>query len=515
MTTLDGTALQRWRAEPHRFITELMVDPETGEPFDLLPAERVFLDHCFRTDASGRLLFPEQIYGCPKKSGKTAMAGMCVLTTALIFGGAYAEAYCIANDKEQSVGRVFQACRRIVECSPLLRAEARITADQIEFSTGAVIKAIASDHAGAAGGNPNISSFDELWGYTSERSHRLWDEMVPSPVRKISARLVTTYAGFEGESLLLEELYKRGLAQPQIGPDLHAGDGILMFWSHQPVAPWQSAQWLGQMRRSLRPNQYLRMIENRWVANESAFIEMADFDRCVDADARPVLKDHSLPVFLAVDASLKRDSTAIIACSYDADLRKVRLINHKVFQPTPNQPLNFEATIEHTVKEWCALYGVRSVHFDPWQMASVAQRLSVAGIPMREFPQSVPNLTAIGSNLYELIRSGGIVVYPDDDIRLAISRAVARETDRGFTIGKAKASHKIDLVVALAMAALAAVEQGQREPVIASDFIGTHSAPRPSVIPMGGFGSSIEDQHYLQATGGRRPSSGGERGLCW
>ena len=64
--------------------------------------------------------------------------------------------------------------------------------------------------------------------------------MVPPPIRKIACRLTTTYAGFEGESTLLEELYKRGLAQPQIGADLHAGDGLLMFWSHVPVAPWQS-----------------------------------------------------------------------------------------------------------------------------------------------------------------------------------------------------------------------------------------------------------------------------------
>ena len=53
-----------------------------------------------------------------------------------------------------------------------------------------------------------------------------------------------TYAGFDGESELLEELYKRGLAQPQVGPDLHAGDGMLMFWTHEPIAPWQTEAWL-------------------------------------------------------------------------------------------------------------------------------------------------------------------------------------------------------------------------------------------------------------------------------
>ena len=66
------------------------------------------------------------------------------------------------------------------------------------------------------GGNPNFIVFDELWGYTSEGSRRLWDEMIPVPTRKVSARLTVTYAGFEGESELLEELYKRGLKGEQV-----------------------------------------------------------------------------------------------------------------------------------------------------------------------------------------------------------------------------------------------------------------------------------------------------------
>jgi hypothetical protein len=77
--------------------------------------------------------------------------------------------------------------------------------------------------------------FDELWAFSSERSRRLWDEMIPPPTRQVACRLTVTYAGFEGESLLLEELYKRGRQQLQIGEDLYAGDG-----SHVPIAPWQT-----------------------------------------------------------------------------------------------------------------------------------------------------------------------------------------------------------------------------------------------------------------------------------
>ena len=193
----------------------------------------------------GRLLYPEQVYSCPKKSGKTTFAAIHALTTTLLFGGRYPEATICANDLEQARCRVFEMIKRIVECSPLLHADANITQARIEFpDLKATIQAIGADYAGAAGGNQCIAVFDELWAYSTERSHRLWDELVPPPTRKIACRLTVTYAGFAGESTVLEALYQRGLQQPLVASDLHAGDGILMFWSHAPIAPWQTEAWL-------------------------------------------------------------------------------------------------------------------------------------------------------------------------------------------------------------------------------------------------------------------------------
>ncbi len=147
------TTLKRWRADPIAFIEEALIDPDTGRPFNLLEAERVFLKHAFTFGADGRLLYPELIYSCPKKSGKTGFAAIFVITLMLLFGGAYAEAICAANDHEQSLGRVFAAIRRIIECSPLLRAKAKITTAKITLFD-AVVTAIARDYAGAAGTIP-------------------------------------------------------------------------------------------------------------------------------------------------------------------------------------------------------------------------------------------------------------------------------------------------------------------------------------------------------------------------
>ena len=172
--------LDRWRSNPISFIETVLYDPETKRPFKLLPAERAFLEHAFKLDDSGHLLYPEQLYSCPKKSGKTTFAGIHALATLLLFGGSYPEATICANDQEQSVGRVFTMIRRIIESSPLLKCEAKITQDRITFPVFDVtITAIPSNFATAAGGNQNISVFDELWAFTSERSRRLWDELVP------------------------------------------------------------------------------------------------------------------------------------------------------------------------------------------------------------------------------------------------------------------------------------------------------------------------------------------------
>jgi len=73
---LDPSALARWRSDPAAFITEVMVDPETGKPFVLLDAERAFLEHAFKIGSDGRLVFPEQVFSAPKKSAKTGFAAM-------------------------------------------------------------------------------------------------------------------------------------------------------------------------------------------------------------------------------------------------------------------------------------------------------------------------------------------------------------------------------------------------------------------------------------------------------
>jgi hypothetical protein len=58
--------------------------------------------------------------------------------------------------------------------------------------------------------------------------------------------------------------------------------------------------------------------------------------------------------------------------------------------------------------------------------------------------------------LFDLISARQLLLYPDAAMRQAISHAIIVESARGWRLDKLK-QHKIDVVVALSLAALAAV----------------------------------------------------------
>jgi phage terminase large subunit-like protein len=100
---------------------------------------------------------------------------------------------------------------------------------------------------------------------------------------------------------------------------------------------------------------------------------------------------------------------------------------------------------------------------DPYQAALLMQQSSARGYPIREYPQTVANMTTAGNCFFELIRQCRLRVYPGaDDLRTHVLACTAKETDRGIRLVKTTSSRKIDAAVALAMAARVGSELFQR-----------------------------------------------------
>jgi phage terminase large subunit-like protein len=164
-----------------------------------------------------------------------------------------------------------------------------------------------------------------------------------------------------------------------------------------------------------------------------------------------------LPIFVGVDAASKHDMAAVVGVSFDDETRKVKLIRHYLWAPTPDNPLDFSRTIEAALIELRDHLWLMGVYFDPWQLTYLSQRASDLGIPKEPYNQTSGNLTEMGQGLYSLFRDKNITIYPSADVRKSLLNAAAIESPRGSRIGKQTASRKIDLTVAMAMACVAAM----------------------------------------------------------
>jgi phage terminase large subunit-like protein len=199
------------------------------------------------------------------------------------------------------------------------------------------------------------------------------------------------------------------------------------------------------------------------------------------------------PITIGIDAGILRDSTAMVGVAYDSKRGKVGVVFHKIWRPSPGDPIDIEVTLENELRK---LYNehkfiISSIVYDPKHLLPTMMKLQKEGFPTRVFDQTTSNMIAASQLLYELMKSKNLEAYPDDDIRRHIQMSVAEQTARGFRIVKTKVSkrHHIDAAIALAMAAYDAVVNGGVDTsiplVIESPWsdMSMHNISKETVIP--------------------------------
>jgi phage terminase large subunit-like protein len=227
--------------------------------------------------------------------------------------------------------------------------------------------------------------------------------------------------------------------------------------------PWQTPEYYSSQKKTLRPGTYLRLHENRWTTAEQIFITPELWDGCVESQRSPMLKPQT-SLFVGVDAGIKHDTAAVVAVTWDTHTDKLILAYHKIWHPSPTEPLDIEGTIEWYLRHLYSEFDVEQIIADPYQLHRSITTLEQASLPIREFPQTVANTTQMGQCLFDLLTGRNIRLYADPEMRSQALSTVAIENPRGFRIAKEKASKKIDSIVALAMACVAAIERGKVDP---------------------------------------------------
>lgn len=197
--------------------------PLTGEPVKLPLHQKAIFRYFFTRREDNHFPFQTLVYSTVKKSGKSTSAGIIARWFAET-QSRYGEIFTIGNDLDQAKDRSFKEVIRSLEMTPGYNKARGVLPGRWEahklsikcLLTGGVIKAIAVDASGEAGGQPALTVWTELWGAENDDAKRFWDEMTPINTIPDSLRLVETYAGYEGESELLRGLYDLGLDGRQL-----------------------------------------------------------------------------------------------------------------------------------------------------------------------------------------------------------------------------------------------------------------------------------------------------------
>jgi phage terminase large subunit-like protein len=433
----------------------------------LFDHQKHILGHCLTPDEDGRFPYETIIYSCPKKSGKTAIAASigCYFGEEAPEGS---EIYTLANDLEQAEGRAMREMKFHSEKSGL-----ETTKYRIDYPGGSFIQVLSSHYTSAAGAHQTLTLWDELWGYTSEKSTRLWEEMTPIPTEENSMRVVVTYAGFENESELLWELYEstvlNGIRLADEFPDLPcytSKDGsVFAYWDNMPRMPWQTPEYYERQMQTLRPMQFFRLHRNEWGTSEDKFIPVEWWDKAAELEAplqyMPDSPFYRYPVYVGVDVGVKHDSSAVVGVYYDYHLKEMGLAFARIWEPTGKEILDLEETVESYLRQMYSELNVQMIWADPTHFYRSITGLRKEGLPIDEFTQTGSNMMAASAALYEALQYEKLKVFRDADMREHLKFTTAKPMGSGFRIVKSEETRRaIDGTVALAIAVYNAIQHG-------------------------------------------------------
>lgn len=437
---------------------------ETGRPIFLEPVQQIVLRLFFEQRENGRFKWQTGLYSAIKKSGKTTVAAL-VQQWACETWGRYKQIYHLGNKLEQAKERAFELTRKSIELSPFAH-EWDVMATRLTYlPTKSFIKPLPVNAKGEAGANQCLTTWTEFHGYTYEEEERFYDEMQPVPTQWLSFRFVESYAGYEGESNLLQGLWDRALKEgvrlhedyPIYG---HEESGLIAYIDTGVAArrmPWQQGEegqrYYSQQEAAERPINFRRLHLNEWVSSQNAFVPIELWDGlAIDPDERQMMA--TLPVVIGVDGAVSSDSTAAIAVTMYHD--KIIELETQIFLPPQDGKMDYELTLKPALEAMFRRYSTIFVAYDEHQLHDFMTQLGkvYSGIPFYAFGQGPERLKADTALLYRInqrrLRHSG-----NPTLRQHIQNADAKEELNGeaIRIVKRKATKKIDGAVALSMAA--------------------------------------------------------------
>lgn len=421
----------------------------------LYDCQRRPLELALSRDSKNNFKYNTILWSWPKKSAKSSVIAAIADYTAEHHPNGSVKL--IANDLKQADSRVGYYLREAIKIGQRngKRLGINITPSgyKVSYPNGAKVECVPIDPSGEAGGNDDLLVFSELWGWKTKAQQQMWAEMTISPTKfGHSQRWIDTYAGYKGESPILEQLYEMGVIQGRkVWDDLevYVNDAakMLAVWVTKPMFDWQSPEYYASEEAQLVPSEFNRIHRNQWADAVSAFIPIEWWKAC---QSQYTLGQNE-PVIIGVDAATTSDCFAIVMISR----REEHVYVHycKVWYPPRGGAIDYTEP-ETELKRLINTYNVIEVAYDSHQLVSMMQRLrNDEFVNARAFSQQGDRLIA-DKRLYDMIRVRSVHHNGEPELIEHMSNAAAEidKHDSRLRIVKRQEGKKIDADIALSMA---------------------------------------------------------------
>lgn len=452
------------------WITSHFYVPELNGPIWLAKYQIAALSEATKKDNNGLYAYSLIAWMDIKKSIKSCIAAAVALRMA--FKTEWGSIKVVANKREQAQSRSYFYITRALKLNPqtaqmLNDGLIKISNYTIQFHfNNATIKALPLNPEGEAGGNDDVIIWTEAWAAKSKAAQTMYTEMVIPPAKFGKGfKWIESYAGFSGESPILEPLYENNVkAQHRIRKtDMYANDRTFVLCNHTPKLPWQTTQYYVQQAQELIDSEFKRVHRNLWQSSTRKFINDVSIEQCLEKLPALTKKER---LIVAVDAAygIAGDYFSVVGITKHPTDKTKKLAQRiaRVWRASKNKKLQFRDAnnLKNTEYPYGYLlnltkrYKVICIVYDPYQLHDMATEFEQKRIAwMKEFGQGKPREQA-DNDLYRLLR--------DKEIALQHSIVVehlknANSNSKGRLI-KRNQEKKIDCAVALGMASFVALD---------------------------------------------------------
>lgn len=460
-------AAGRRRAERVRTFGRLYLrhqkDRWAGQPFTLEPWQwkNIILPLYGTLRPDGRRWYDRALIGLPRWQGKSELASLMVCAHLIlehIYGG---EAYVVATSRRQA-RIVYDTVRHMLVRSPeLAQLVESYKNELIVRETGCIFRALPHDADTAQGFHPSLTIVDELHVH---RTRAMLDAMLTGAVgREEPLTVVITTAGAERGGVWWEVL-NEWRDDPHayvywVGASDEDDPDDRRVWRRANPASWVTRERLETLYRTLPLGSFERYHLNR--APQRGVGAAFRADQWAACSAPPELDGESTTV-LAVDASLRRDHTAVVLDQYRDGVHNVALYT---FAPEddPAGVVDHDA-VAALIRDLCGQYRVVRAVCDRAYFLRSMRELAAEGLPIEDFAQTNQQMARACQRLYDAVAAGRLRHGGDAVLAEHVLGAAMRETPFGWRLVKAEESRRIDAAIALAMAVDAAEADAETAP---------------------------------------------------